>query len=117
MGFAHRKSTGLPPSEHDVSLWFSHKPESYFEGKENEANRWFLGAARALLHDEIENEKNVAVKLALERLGRFWPSFWLGNLVGVTSNVIFAGLIIFFVLFANTDFSFVAWSRRVFGAH
>jgi hypothetical protein len=50
-------------------------------------------------------------------VGRFWPAFWVGNLVGVTSNLAFAVLVVLFVLAINTDFSFVAWSRKLFGFH
>ncbi len=41
----------------------------------------------------------------------------MGNLTGLVSNVAFAALVVMFVLIINTDFSFIAWAKNLFGEH
>ena len=103
------------PSSDQVAEWYRGKPESYFRDKERYAEEWYAAFARGLLRDEIEAGKQNAVRDALGDLRRFWPGFWSGNLVGLTSNVVFTLLVVMFVAFITTDFSFIAWAKGIFG--
>jgi len=100
-----------------VAEWFRGKPERYFLDKERHAESWYAAFARWLLRDEIEEGKKQAIREALGQLGRFWPSFWQNNLFGVTSNIIFAVLLVALVAVITTDFSIIAWAKGIFGSH
>lgn len=106
-----------PPNPAQTEDWFRNKPDSYFRTVEDLAYRWFYGFAVSLLEDHIDDERRKAVAEAIGNMGKFWPSFWVGNLVGLTSNIAFTLLIVLFVLFVNSDFSFIAWTKKVFGLH
>lgn len=69
------------------------------------------------MHNEITKDREQAVKDALGNLGKFWPGFLVGNLIGITSNIVFSGLVVLFVFAINSDFSFVAWAKRLVEAH
>jgi hypothetical protein len=107
----------VPPTDQQTVDWFRAKPRSYFDDRERDASDWYRQFARGLLRDEIEMLKAEAVEQACGRLGRFWPNFWVGNLVGLTSNVAFTVLVIIFVIAITNDFSFVAWMKALLSAH
>jgi hypothetical protein len=110
-------ASGVTPDHGQVENWFRSKPDSYFSSIERQAFEWFYGFAVNLLNEHIEEQKKKAVSEALGNLGKFWPGFWVGNLVGLTSNIAFTLLVVLFVVFVNSDFSFIAWTKRVFGLH
>jgi hypothetical protein len=68
-----------------------------------------------LLADETEAIKRDAIKEAVGDVGKFWPNFWVGNLVGLTSNLLFTFLVVVFVLFITSDFSFISWTKKLIG--
>jgi len=105
---------GNAPTTEQTLEWFSSKPESYFREKEDRAEAWYSGFARWYLRDEIEEGKNDAIRASIGNLAKFWPTFWSGNLVGITSNIVFTALVILFVAMITTDFSFVAWAKALF---
>jgi hypothetical protein len=93
--------------ENDKFNWLAHlresqgaanKPPVYFEEKGEEANLWLLGFSKILLADEIKAREKQAVKEQLGKIGRPWPAFWIGNLAGLTSNIIFAGIVVLFAI-------------------
>src|SRR5947209_17614879 len=84
-----RSDTGTEPTEAQIADWYKSKPDEYFEEIGKTANRWFYAFSRILLSDEIEDGKREAIKEAVGELGKFWPNFWVGNLVGLTSNLVF----------------------------
>jgi hypothetical protein len=105
---------GRMPSAEQAREWFEAKPESYFREKEDRAEAWYAGFARWYLRDEIEEGKNEAIRISIGNLARFWPSFWSGNLIGLTSNIVFTALVVLFVAAITTDFSFIAWAKGLF---
>lgn len=107
-----REMRNADPTEHQISEWYASKPQSYFDEIGKGASLWLHGFAKILLADEIERSKRQAVKDEIGQLGRFWPQFWIGNLVGVTSNIFFALLIVLFVIYIGSDFSFIAWAKK-----
>lgn len=109
--------TDTDPTPDQVVEWFRGKPERYFLDKEKQAQEWHAGFARWLLRDEIDDDKQTAVHEALGALGRFWPTFWNGNLAGITSNILFTLLVVLFVAMITTDFSFIAWAKGIFASH
>jgi hypothetical protein len=109
--------SGALPDQGQIEDWFRSKPDSYFSSIEDLADRWFFGFAVNLLRGHIEDEKKKAIAEALGNLGKFWPGFWVGNLVGLTSNIAFTLLVVLFVVFVDSDFSFIAWTKKVFGLH
>ena len=110
-------TTGASPTPQAVEAWFRSKPKQYFQEKGNVAVNWFTGFARALLKDETLHDREQAVRSAVGNLDKFWPSFWAGNLIGITSNIVFTGLVVLFVVFINSDFSFIAWTKRLLADH
>lgn len=108
---------GGKPSAAQITQWFEDKPESYFLEKEKQAEQWYAGFARVYLSDEIEEGKAQAIRRALQNMDRFWPMFWKHNLFGLTSNLIFTGLVLLFALAIYTDFSFPAWIKGLLGSH
>ena len=111
-----RDTHGSEPSEDQIKEWFLNKPAAYFEQIGQTAYRWFYSFARLLLRDEIEESKRLAVKNAVGDLGKFWPGFWTGNLIGLTSNLAFTLLVVLFVIFITSDFSFIAWTKKLLSA-
>jgi hypothetical protein len=107
----------VDPSPDQVAEWYRGKPESYFRDKERYAESWYATFARGLLRDEIEAGKQNAIRDALGDLRRFWPGFWTGNLVGLTSNLIFTLVVVMFVAVITTDFSFIAGAKGLFSGH
>ena len=105
------------PIWEEICAWYGEKPRSYVVEKERLAESWYVGFARTYLRDEIEDGKKTAIKGAIGDLGKFWPNFWVGNLVGFTSNFVFAVVVVAFVAVIATDFSFVAWAKKLFGTH
>jgi hypothetical protein len=105
---------GHEPALEQTAEWFQAKPESYFRDKEIAAENWYAAFARWYLRDEIEEQKNEAVRDTVGNLARFWPTFWSGNLVGITSNIVFTLLVVLFVAAITTDFSFIAWAKGIF---
>src|SRR5712691_5131739 len=95
------------PTQHQIDEWFSNKPSTYFEQIGKFAYQWYYSFAQELLKDEIEESKKAAIKDTIGDLGKFWPAFWSGNLVGITSNLAFTLLVILFVVFVTSDFSFI----------
>jgi hypothetical protein len=108
---------GHAPSAEQTREWFEAKPESYFREKEDRAETWYAGFARWYLRDEIEEGKSEAIRLSIGNLAKFWPSFWSGNLIGITSNIVFTALVVLFVAAITTDFSFIAWAKALFTGH
>jgi hypothetical protein len=120
----YKQSYQADPTPDKVTEWFESKPPSYFEDRQRYALSWFRAFARELLADEIEQNRREAVKNELsniqseiQRASRFWPGFWIGNLVGFTSNFIFAIVVVGFVAVINTDFSFASWAKHLFPPH
>ena len=111
-----REINGGEPTEHQISEWYKSKPASYFEEIGKSAYRWFYAFARILLADEIEDIKKLAIKDTIGDVGKFWPNFWVGNLVGLTSNLVFTLLVVMFVIFITSDFSFIAWTKKLLGS-
>lgn len=110
-----RESQGAAPPPRMVVDWYANKPPVYFEEKGEEANLWLLGFSKILLADEIKAREKQAVKEQLGKIGRPWPAFWIGNLAGLTSNIIFAGIVVLFAIYVGFDFSFVAWTKKIMG--
>src|SRR5882672_9737983 len=108
-----RETHGAEPTEHQIAEWYRSKPETYFEEIGKSAFRWFYSFARILLEDEINDIKKLAIKETIGDVGKFWPNFWIGNLVGLTSNLVFTLLIVMFVVFITSDFSFIAWTKKL----
>jgi hypothetical protein len=104
---------GTYPSAGHVIEWFRAKPESYLDEKEGLAVNWYTAFSRSLLSDEIEDAKNEAIRETIGNLQRFWPTFWSGNFIGITSNIAFAFLLVGFVMVITTDFSFIAWAKAL----
>jgi hypothetical protein len=111
-----REVHGVEPTREQIEDWFRNKPKEYFDQTEKLAFQWFYGFARVLLRQDIEEEKKQAAASAVGELGNFWTDFWRGNLVGMTSNIAFSLLIVLFVLFIASDFSFVAFTKKLIGA-
>jgi hypothetical protein len=108
---------GRDPTADEIAGWYRSKPDTYFVDRERLAENWFGGFARTYLHDEIEQGKGNAIRQAIGKLDNFWSQFWMGNLVGITSNFVFALIVVAFVALITTDFSFIAWAKKLFGAH
>jgi hypothetical protein len=111
-----RTTHSSEPTEHQIAEWYSAKPESYFDQVSRFAYQWFYSFSRILLQDEIENEKQQAIKDTIGDIGKFWPGFWLGNLTGITSNLVFTLLVILFVVYVTSDFSIIAWTKKLIGS-
>jgi hypothetical protein len=107
----------IAPTPDQTVEWYRGKPESYFLDRERTAENWYAEFARWYLREEIDDQKQAAINTAVGNLGRFWPAFWNGNLVGVTSNIIFTVLVVLFVATITTDFSFIAWAKGLFTSH
>jgi hypothetical protein len=107
-----RNVHGQEPTAQQISQWYQDKPDTYFVEIGKSAYRWFYGFSRALLAEEIDSGKKEAIRDALGDLGKFWHDFWRGNLVGLTSNLFFAFLVVVFVAYIASDFSFVAWAKK-----
>jgi hypothetical protein len=104
------------PTTEQVVEWYRGKPESYFRDKERTAEVWYASFARWYLRDEISAEQQKAIHAVVGDLGKFWPTFWNGNLTGITSNIFFAILVVAFVYIITTDFSFIAWTKGLLGS-
>lgn len=66
---SHRSEQNLPfPNEAEIRAWYESKPEKYFMGKLRHAEQWFSGFARAYLKDEIEADRERAVREAVAGL-------------------------------------------------
>jgi hypothetical protein len=111
-----RSDTGTEPTEAQIADWYKSKPDEYFADIGKIANRWFYAFSRILLSDEIEDGKREAIKEAVGELGKFWPNFWIGNLVGFTSNLVFTFVVVIFVFFITSDFSFISWAKKLMGS-
>jgi len=105
---------GLAPTSDQTAEWYRGKPESYFIDRERTAENWYAQFARWYLREEMDDEKQAAINAAIGNVGRFWPNFWSGNLVGITSNLIFAVLVVLLVAVITTDFSLIDWAKRLF---
>jgi hypothetical protein len=110
-----RNTSDVEPTERQIAEWYKGKPEEYFEEIGKSAYRWFYAFSRILLADETETIKSNAIKEAVGDVGKFWPNFWAGNLVGLTSNLLFTFLVVMFVLFITSDFSFINWTKKLIG--
>jgi hypothetical protein len=111
------EQTSVAPTEAETQAWFQSKPPKYFLEKERLAEQWFLSVARIVLADEIESLKQEAIRETIGDLRRFWPGFMAGNLAGVTSNFLFALLIVLFLAIVDTNFSIIDWAKRLLGSH
>jgi hypothetical protein len=110
-----RKIHGSEPNEKQIAEWYQAKPDAYFDQIRKFAYQWLYSFSRALLADEIEETKKQAIKDTIGDLGKFWPEFWTGNLVGLTSNLVFTLLVVIFVVYITSDFSFIAWTKKLLG--
>lgn len=116
----YRERHNADPSVQQIQEWFEDQPIEYFDRKEEEAYIWYSAFARSLLADEIEAACRQAVDKSmrdeLRNLGHFWTDFVRGNLCGVTSNFIFALVLLGFVWIITSDFSISGWAKQHFGS-
>ena len=112
----HCAREGMPaPRVEDIRVWFSQKPQSYFEDKLKQAETRFDLYSRGYLADEIETGKKSAVDQAIGGLrADLADGHWLRSIAqGVFGNFAFAILLVLLVVIAAKDPSAVAWMREV----
>lgn len=108
---------GRPPSFEEENTWISHLPNSRLDEITADLYNFFDFAARKYMTDEIQKERDEAVKDSIlnqvERATSFKSTFFPNLFIGVIASFLFSCLVIGMGLIYNHDPSPIALYKAI----